>query len=56
MAMIRATKGSVRLTAPAPQKYGFYGFWVKKLDSNSKIDAKNALKTRTKPTESAIYP
>ena len=40
MAMIRATKGSAGLTAPPPQKYGFYGFRAK----NSTLVAKSMQK------------
>jgi len=43
-------------TDSTPPKIRFLRFLGLKPDRGSKIDAKNAMKTRTKPTESSIYP
>ena len=55
---MRATKGSESLCeadSACTPKIRFLRFLDLKLSPNSKIDAKNAMKARSKPTESAIY-
>jgi hypothetical protein len=57
MAM-RATKGSESLCeadSACTPKIRFLRFLGLKLDPNSKIDARNAMQARSKPTEGAIY-
>jgi len=57
MAM-RVTKGSETLReadSACTPKIRFLRVLGLKLDPNSKIDAKNAMKARSKPTESAVY-
>ena len=49
----KSDEGQCKTDSACTPKLRFLG---QKLDSSSKIDEKNALKTRTKPTESAIYP
>ena len=48
----KSDEGQCKTDSACTPKLRFLG---QKLDSSSKFDEKNALKTRTKPTESAIY-